>query len=93
MEVPSARLRLRVVPGARRAGMVGRPRDAWRVSVTAPRERGKATEQALALLADALGVPPAHVRLVAGRRSRDKLVELWGLKRDEADALLAEAST
>ncbi len=92
MEVPSARLRLHVVPGARRARVLGRHGDAWRVSVTAPRERGKATEQALALLADAVGVPAAQVRLVAGARSRGKLVELRGLEPDEADALLEEAS-
>lgn len=84
-----ARLRLRVVPGARRSEIVGRHGDAWKIRVTAPPDRGAANDAVLELLAKALGVPRGGVRLVSGHGSRDKMVELTGLEADEAEARLA----
>ena len=83
------RLRLRVVPGARRSEIVGRHGEAWKVRVKAPPERGAANDAVLALLAETLGVPAADVRLVSGHGSRDKMVELTGLDAEEAEARLA----
>jgi uncharacterized protein len=87
--VAGTRLRLRVVPGARRSALVGRHGDAWKVRVTAPPERGAANEAVLELLAEALGVSANEVRLVSGHGSRDKIVELTALGADEAEARLA----
>ena len=83
------RLRLRVVPGARRSEIVGRHGEAWKVRVNAPPERGAANDAVLELLADALGVSAGDVRLVSGHGSRDKMVELTGLEAGEAEARLA----
>lgn len=44
-----------------------------RVHVAAPPDKGKANEAALALLAQALGVPRSAVALVRGRTARNKL--------------------
>ena len=82
------RLRLRVVPGARRSEIVGRHGEAWKVRVTAPPERGAANDAVLELLAEALGVSARDVRLVSGHGSRDKMVELTGLEAEEAEARL-----
>jgi uncharacterized protein len=87
--VAGTRLRLRVVPGARRSEIVGRHGDAWKVRVTAPPERGAANEALVDLLAGALGVSARDVRLVSGHGSRDKIVELTALGADEAEARLA----
>ena len=46
------------------------------VRVQAAPESGKATEQALRVLADALGVRRNQVSLVSGRSSRTKVVEV-----------------
>lgn len=85
----TSRLRLRVIPGAGKAGVVGRYGDAWKLRVTAPPERGKANEATLDLLADTLGLTAADLRLVAGHASRDKTVEVSGLTIDEAERRLA----
>jgi uncharacterized protein YggU (UPF0235/DUF167 family) len=85
----STRLRLRVIPGSPRAGVVGRHGDAWKLRVTEAPERGKANEATLDLLAGTLGVKRADLRLVAGHGARDKTVEVSGLSSDEAERRLA----
>jgi uncharacterized protein (TIGR00251 family) len=92
MDVPTARVRLRVVPGGRRAGVVGRHGDGWRVRVTAPPERGRATEEVLQLLADVLELRRRDVRVVAGTASRDKVVEVRGVDAAAAAQRLGEAA-
>jgi uncharacterized protein len=88
---PSARLRLRVAPGAQRSEIVGRHGDAWRVRVTAAPERGRANDEVLDLLAETLGLRRPQLRLVSGAGSRDKLVELEGLDSGEAEERLERA--
>ena len=83
MGVPSTRLRLRVIPGSTRPGIVGRHGEAWKVRVAAAPERGRANEAVLDLLAEALAVPRRDVRLIAGHGTRDKIVELDGIAEDE----------
>jgi hypothetical protein len=90
MERPSTFLRLRVVPGSAKPGMVGRYGDAWKLRVSAPPERGQANEATLDLLADTLGLPAANVRLVSGHGSRDKTVEVAGITTAEAERRLAQ---
>lgn len=79
MAADSTRLRVKVSPGAGRAGVVGRQGDAWKVRVTAAPEHGRANEAVLRLLAEALAVPRDAVTLVSGHAGRDKVVELSGL--------------
>ena len=89
---PRTTLRLRVVPGATRPGVVGRHGDAWKVRVTAPAEAGKANSAVLAVLAEALDVPRRDLELASGGSSRDKLVALSGLSSETADARLSAAA-
>jgi uncharacterized protein (TIGR00251 family) len=85
----ATRLRLRVVPGARDSGVVGRHGEAWKVRVTAPPERGRANDAAVRVLAETLRIAPESVTLIAGHGSRDKVVEVAGLDRAEAERRLA----
>lgn len=82
-----ARLRLHVVPGARRTGVVGPHGDGWKVRVSAPPQRGAANNAVVRLLADAVGVPARDVRIVSGHGRREKIVEVAG-----ADAARLEAA-
>lgn len=91
MKGTRTRLRLRIVPGARRSGIVGRHADGWKVRITAAPEAGKANEELLRLLARTLELPRRDLELTRGRASRDKVVVLEGLTDEAASAKLAAA--
>jgi uncharacterized protein YggU (UPF0235/DUF167 family) len=89
---PTTRIRLRVIPGARRAGLAGRLGDRWKLRVAAPAEGGRANRAVCELLAASLGIAPADVRVVAGAASRDKLVEISGIAAGRVEAVLEAAA-
>lgn len=72
------RIAIRVKPGAARTSVGGRFGDALVVAVTPHARDGKATEAALRAVADALGTSRSAVILVAGVRSRDKVIDVAG---------------
>jgi uncharacterized protein len=88
----STRLRLRVSPGAARAGVVGRHGEAWKIRVAAAPEGGRANEAVIRLLADTLSVPRDAVTLVSGHGGRDKIVELAGLGPSQIERRLTSAA-
>jgi len=76
-------LRLRVHPGARRAGLVGWMADGTlKLSVKEAPEDGRANRALVAWLALALGVRESAIRVVRGQSGRSKVVEVDGM--DEA---------
>ena len=83
------RLQLRVSPGAGRSAVVGRHGDAWKIRVVADPERGRANAAVVELLAESLDLRRPDVRIVSGAGSRDKVVELVGITRDEVERRLA----
>jgi uncharacterized protein (TIGR00251 family) len=89
MAEPTTRLRLKVSPGAARTEVTGRQGDAWKVRVAAAPERGRANDALVRLLAERLDVPRSAVSVVSGHAARDKVVELRGLDRDEAERRLS----
>jgi uncharacterized protein len=88
----SARLTLRVSPGASRSAVVGRHGAGWKVRVAAPPEDGRANDAVVRLLADTLALPVRDVQIVSGRSSRDKTVALEGIRPEEIERRLADAS-
>jgi uncharacterized protein (TIGR00251 family) len=92
MEAVSTRVRLRVSPGATRAGVVGRHGEAWKVRVAAPPEGGRANKAVVRLLADTLSLPREAVTLVSGHGARDKIVELSGLGPSQIERRLSSAA-
>jgi uncharacterized protein len=65
---------IRVKPGSARPGVGGQHDGALVVRVRQQAVEGRATEAALAALAEALGIARRDVALAAGRSSRAKLV-------------------
>jgi uncharacterized protein (TIGR00251 family) len=80
----TARLSVKVRPGAREGAIVGWQQGVLRLSVQSPPERGKANAAVVALLAKRLGVPRSSVSIEQGAASRDKIIRVDGL--DEAEA-------
>jgi uncharacterized protein len=85
-------VRVRVAPGANRAGVVGRHGEAWKLRVTAAPEGGRANDAVIRLLAETLEVPRASVSLVSGHGARDKIVELTGLEPGQIERRLTSAA-
>jgi uncharacterized protein (TIGR00251 family) len=88
----TARLQLRVSPGAKQSAIVGRHGAAWKVRVNAAPEDGKANAAVVKLLADTLSLRERDVEIVSGHASRDKTVALAGVRPEEIERRLAEAS-
>jgi len=86
--VAQTRIRLRVSPGASRTELAGRYGDGWKVRVAAAPERGRANAAVVGLLASRLRIPREAVSVVSGTTSRDKVIELHGLDRAEAERRL-----
>jgi uncharacterized protein len=70
------RLTIRVRPGASRTSVGGSHDGALVVRVSARAVDGRATEAALAAVADAFGVRRRAVGLVTGETSRTKVVDV-----------------
>jgi uncharacterized protein len=83
------RITIWVRPGSARPGVGGEHDGALIVRIGAPAVDGKATAAALAAVAEAFGVRPHAVTLVAGARSRRKIVDLAGADQAALDRLLA----
>jgi uncharacterized protein (TIGR00251 family) len=86
-----ARLRLHVTPGARQEEIAGWLGGSLRVKVRARPEKGRANQAVLGLLARRLGVAPANLSIVRGAASRDKVVEVGGLSKEELQARLDDS--
>lgn len=65
-------LPVRAHAGARRNWIQGTRAGSLQVSVIQPREKGKANQAIIALLADALGLRKSQIELVAGATSPQK---------------------
>lgn len=87
-----AALDVEVVPGARESRFPA-GYNPWRkrieAKVRAPPEDGQANAELVALVAEALGVPAATVRVAAGHTSRRKTLMVRGLGPAEVAARLA----
>jgi len=79
-----AALKIRVVPNARRSAIAGEYGEAVKIKVAAPAVEGKANAALLEFVAECLGVSPRTLTLVAGEKSRDKLIAVEGMEAGEA---------
>ena len=67
---------------------MGKHGDGWRARIAAPPEKGRANAALVELLAEALGVPRARVRVVGGQTARRKIVEVDDLEVTEVERRL-----
>jgi uncharacterized protein len=83
------RISIRVRPGAGHTAVGGDHDGALVVRVAAPAVGGRATDAALAAVAEAFGVRRRAVTLVTGASSRTKVVDVDGGDDDRLRELLA----
>jgi uncharacterized protein (TIGR00251 family) len=74
---------LRVYPNAARNELVGFSEGVWRVKISAPPVRGKANKELIAFLARKLGLKKGDLTILRGHTSRNKVVSIVGLSREE----------
>ncbi len=86
----SIKLAIKVVPGSSREGIVGWLGDALKVRVKAPAKEGKANLAVEEIVSHALGLPKGSARIVGGRTSARKVIEIKGLSRKDIDSRLAD---
>ncbi|HEY6242028.1 MAG TPA: DUF167 domain-containing protein [Burkholderiales bacterium] len=84
-------LAIHAQPGARRSGIAGMHGDALKVRVAAPPAEGRANDELVALVAEALGVPKNSVTVVKGGASRRKTVLVAAPQADPARLLSGES--
>lgn len=81
-------LDIRVQPRASRNSVEIGADGIVKVRVTAPPDRGKANEAVIKLLSKNLGIPKSAVRIARGHTSRNKMVQVEGLARDDVIRLI-----
>jgi uncharacterized protein len=77
------KIQIKVQPRSTRDELKPWQLDAWKLCLKAPPVDGKANEACVEFFAQGLGIPRARVHIVTGHNSRQKLIELEGVKREE----------
>ncbi|MFG0293238.1 MAG: DUF167 domain-containing protein [Phycisphaerales bacterium JB050] len=87
--VPVSRLRIKAIPGAKRAGLGGLLGDRLKVKVNSPPEGGKANKAICRLIAQEIGVKPAQVSVEMGQTDHEKTLRVEGVSSAEVAGRLA----
>jgi uncharacterized protein YggU (UPF0235/DUF167 family) len=83
---------VKVTPKARKPGVLGVRGGRIAVAVTAPPEKGKATQETIERVASWLGLKPGGLMLIAGATSRDKRFLAVGIDASDLRKRIEEAS-
>ena len=76
-------IRLKVTPGTSRNEIVGFSDGVLQVKIAAPPVRGKANKELIAFLSQALGVSKSALSIAKGHTSRNKVITVKGMSRDD----------
>jgi hypothetical protein len=81
-------LKVHLQPRATHDGVVGVHGDAIKIKVSAPSLEGKANNALTRFIAKKLGISSSQVDIIAGHRSREKLLRIAGISRGEIEKAL-----
>ncbi len=73
-------IEVKVEPRASKKGIAGVLDNVLKVKLTAPPVEGEANEQLIEVIAEAAGVRKGSIRIVRGRSSKRKTVEIKGVE-------------
>ena len=85
----AAKLKIRVIPNARKTEFSGSRGDEIVLRLNAPAIEGRANAAAVEFLSRFFGVSRSAVFIIGGERSRHKIVEIVGLKNGDLERKLA----
>lgn len=83
-----ARITVRVQSNARQNQVVGLENDVLRVRIAAPPVDGRANQELVRFLSQALGVPRSDIAIERGLASKTKLLAIRGLSQEQLMSLL-----
>ena len=83
------KLKVRVIPNAKKTEFSGRREDEWVLRLNASPVDGKANKAAVEFIAQSLGVVRSSVSLVAGEKGRHKIFEIVGLQPSDVERELS----
>ena len=83
-----ATIEIHLQPGAKRNEIVGFKEGVLYAKVTALPQKGQANRALLELMAEILGVPKSALAIIRGQSSRNKVIAIHGLSREEVDEIL-----
>lgn len=83
-EVPGGvELRVWVQPGAAHSEIAGVHGEALKIRIAAPAQEGRANGALMEFLADLLGLPKSQISILRGKKAREKVLFLRGIKAEE----------
>ena len=74
---------VKVHPRAKKNALTGQTGDALKLALTAPPVDGKANDACIAFFAKVLKAPRSSVTIAAGQTSRNKVIRVVGLSRED----------
>jgi hypothetical protein len=77
------RLKVRVIPNARKNAVVSWTEDEIRLKIKAPAVEGKANAALIEYLSELTGVPRSKIQLKSGEKARIKIIEIEGAASDD----------
>jgi uncharacterized protein (TIGR00251 family) len=78
-------------PGAKRNEVVRCEEGVWHIKIAAPPTEGKANKELISFLSEVLDISKSRISIDKGTTSHRKLIELEGIKKEEADERLRKA--
>ena len=70
------KINVKVQPKAKKVGVERISENTYKVRVHAAPDKGSANKEVIASLADYFDIPPSTIKIVRGKTSRTKLIEL-----------------
>jgi len=83
------RLRVRVIPNAKKTEFAGYRENELVLRLNAPAVEGKANKAAVEFVSRYLGIARSAVLLIGGERSRHKIFQIVGLESEDLERKLA----
>jgi uncharacterized protein (TIGR00251 family) len=81
---------VKVQPRARKNAITGVVGDALKLALTAPPVDGRANQAAVEFLADFFEITRSSITIASGETSRNKVIRIAGLTRQDVEQRLAE---